>query len=510
MWLNRNKNRLPVENLETPIKQLAKGGSIGIIGNSVGKVIRFLFQILLGRVLGASTYGIYALGSSILGIATQISSLGLSGGVVKFAAIYGGEGNKRRLKGTLIAATFIALISGLLCGIALFLWAKPIAMQFFGKARLVYFLKIVAFSLPFSIFINMAASSAQAQRRIEYAVGLTDILWPATKLVVTSGMFLLGFKLLGVAYGLLIAGGISALVGFYFMRKLYPELTSTIPPIYEIRKLMVFSAGVLFIQFSQLGLSQTDRIMLGYLSTLKNVGIYNAALVIATQTAIFLSAFNFIFAPIIADLYNRKEIDQLSELFKITTKWTVILTLPVFLGLLFFATPIMGLFGPEFKNGWLVLSILASAQLVNAGVGGVGYILVMTGHQWLEAGNSIVLGGINILLNFWLIQRYGALGAAVATGLSLAAINLARLGEVYWLLGIHPYKVEFLKPLGAGLIAVGVGILFRYYGIMRTSWMWLVGLVGMVIIYVIMIIIMGLDPEDKIVWQAIKRRLMKL
>ena len=78
----------------------------------------------------------------------------------------------------------------------------------------------------------------------------------------------------------------------------------------------------------------------------------------------------------------------------------------------------------------------------------LGLMLTMTGHQKIELANSITFGGLNIFLNILLVQIYGILGVAIATGLSLSLINLARLLEVYYLFYLHPYKVfRVLQPV---------------------------------------------------------------
>lgn len=488
-------------------KQVAKGAGVAFIGQMAGKAISLILQILLSRVLGVSVYGIYALGYTVLNISTQTSLLGLPSSVVRFGAIYHGEADRKRLRGLLLTAIVFVTASSLFGLALLFFLAKPLSLKIFNEPDLAEFLKIVAFALPFYALIHIFAASAQALRRIDYDVAIKEIMHPSAKFLIVGILFLMGAKLFGVAYALLIAAILAAVFGFHLVRKLFPELISKLSPIYELKRLVKFSVGVFFIGFSYLWLSQTDRVMLGYLSESKDVGIYNAAVSVARQTIVFLSAFNAIFAPVIADLYNRKMMDDFESLFKTTTKWIVTLTLPVCVGFIFFARPIMGLFGEEFTTGWGVLAVLTAAQFVNVSVGGVGYALVMTGHQWLELANGILLGGLNIVLNFYLIKHYGALGAGLATGFSIMAINLVRLGEIYRLFKIHPYKIEYYKPILACLIATGIGISFKYMGTI-SGWFWIVGLAGVLSVYAITTALLGLDSEDKIVWRAVKRRLV--
>jgi len=58
---------------------------------------------------------------------------------------------------------------------------------------------------------------------------------------------------------------------------------------------------------------------------------------------------------------------------------------------------------------------------------------------------------LNIFLNYFLIPKYGIVGAAIATTTSISVVNLIRLGMVLLIMKIHPYKLSYLKPLFAGL-----------------------------------------------------------
>ena len=62
---NNFKIQIETETSEQRLKKVAKGGGIVFAGSIVDKGIRFLLQILLGRILGASGYGLYSLEYSL-------------------------------------------------------------------------------------------------------------------------------------------------------------------------------------------------------------------------------------------------------------------------------------------------------------------------------------------------------------------------------------------------------------------------------------------------------------
>jgi O-antigen/teichoic acid export membrane protein len=484
-------------------REIAKGGGITFVGQVIGKCVNFLFQILLARVLGASTYGIYALGYNLLVITQTVSLLGLGNGVVRFGSMYRGKGNRNRLKGTCLVAFVLSLASAIIVSTLLFLFAPIIAVDLFDEPDLTAPLRVFSFSLPFYSLMTIAAYSARAFRRMEYDVGVQRVFHPLVNLIIVSAAFLFGFRLMGVVYGFLISSAVAAGLGIYLLWLIFPDLISGLKPDYELKRLLYYSLTILLIGFSHLLLSSTDRIVLGIFHVAQDVGIYNAALVAASQTAIFLGSFNTIFSPIIADLYHQERMKQLESLFKITTKWIFAMTLPIFLILVIFSGQIMALFGSQFRNGWMVLIILAIAQLLNASTGAVGFMLTMTGHQKIELVNSLIFGGLNILLNILLVQTYGILGVAIAIGLSLSLINLARLLEVYYLFHLHPYKASYWKPLMAGAVAAIFGLGIDWFA-QPDGWFWLAGAGIFGVVYVLVLISLGLEEEEKVVLKAVK------
>lgn len=108
------------ENFEVLTKQIAKGGGIAFVGQLSGKGINFVLQILLARILGTMSYGLYALGYNVFFIAQRFSLLGFHNGVVRFGSIYRGKSDTRRLKGTLITSLGVTFLTGILLSFLLF------------------------------------------------------------------------------------------------------------------------------------------------------------------------------------------------------------------------------------------------------------------------------------------------------------------------------------------------------------------------------------------------------
>jgi len=466
-------------------------------GKIGGKLISTILQILLSRTLGSASYGLYTLGLSILKFGREIASLGLQGGIVRFGAAEHGRNETDSLKGTFISSIFVAVLSGTIVGGIGYLCSTWIARVVFSKPDLAPVLSVLSASLPFFVTLYILSRAARALHEMRYDVGMSALIQPLLNLVFVSAAFLLGYELGGALYAFLGSLVVSTGIGLYLLGRIFPALFSSLSPKYAPGRLLQYSIAVMGTSLAGLLLDQTDRIMLGILATSAEVGIYNAAALAATQIRFVLSSVNASFTPIISDLYHQDQYEELEHLYKTTTRWILGLSFPLCLVLIVFSIPVMRLFGPEFAAGNGALIILAFGFFIDGAVGAAGFMLQMSDHERIVMINNGVLALLNILLNLWLIAVLGPAGAALATSLSIALVNLAKLAEVWYLLGMHPYQLEQGKPFLAGLVAALVG--WGIHTLLAPYWIgsWIVGIVVFGLVYLGSLLVLGLNETDR-------------
>jgi O-antigen/teichoic acid export membrane protein len=135
-------------------------------------------------------------------------------------------------------------------------------------------------------------------------------------------------------------------------------------------------------------------------------------------------------------------------------------------------------------------------------------MLMMTGRPGLTLIDSCLSGVINIILNLWLIPRYGMLGAAIATGIAVALVNLIQLVQVRYLYQCYPFRLGTLKTLMAGVIAgVVVWQLGHYYQL--EGWAKVATMGPGVVIYAGLLALFGWDEEDRLILDRLRRLVWK-
>ena len=184
--------------------------------------------------------------------------------------------------------------------------------------------------------------------------------------------------------------------------------------------------------------TSADVVMLGVLADDADVGIYRVAAQAAALVSFGLVAVNVAIGPQVARDHAAGRHHDLQRLVTASARGAFAFALVSVTVLLAAGGWLLSLFaGPAFAAGATSLKILALGQLVNAGMGSVGLLLQMTGHERDTLRNVAVAAGGNVALNLALIPAFGTAGAATATALTFVLWNGLLWRAVHRRLGIE-------------------------------------------------------------------------
>ena len=173
--------------------------------------------------------------------------------------------------------------------------------------------------------------------------------------------------------------------------------------------------------------------------------------------------------------------------------------------MIIFAPVLMHVFGRDFEPGWPVLVIGTLGQIVNCGVGSVGYLLLMSGHQRDLVRVQTVMAVVMVALGLFLIPKWGILGAAIVAALTNLISNLWYLWEVRRKLGMSPYNMSYFRllvPLAATLLVL---LSERRFLLGTNSDLVLIAiaLVAGYVAFTSIAFLTGLDSDDRFILGAI-------
>lgn len=484
-----------------------------LIGTIFTTLAGYFFKIYLARVLGAEALGIYALGMTVVGLAGVVAAAGLPQAATRFVAAYSATGESRKLGRFLWSGVAVLLVANLLVGMVVLLVKSWVAQRLYHTPALssyMHFFVIIMLSGALTAFLGQALAGYKdvAKRTI-----ITSFIGQSLTMAFTIALLTLGFGFKGY----LIAQIVSAFMVLFLLARAVWKLTpqsARAPaiglPLLE-REIVSFSMVLFGVQALEFCLGQTDKVVLGIYLNAREVGIYSVALALVGFVPLALQSVNQIFSPTIAELHARGEIELLGRLFRSLVKWTLGLTLPLAAVMILFAPSIMGMFGPDFVPGWPVLVAGTFGQLVNCGVGSVGYLLLMSGHQRKLLRIQSVMAVVLVASNLFLIPRIGLLGAALAGAAVTAVSNLWYLGDVRGALGIRPSLSKYRDLLVPAALMTVVVLLIRHF--VNAAWPdWWAILTALALGYAAFIgtSLLFLDEDDRVVAEAIRSKLLGL
>uniref|UniRef100_A0A7C3Z932 Polysaccharide biosynthesis protein C-terminal domain-containing protein n=1 Tax=Desulfobacca acetoxidans TaxID=60893 RepID=A0A7C3Z932_9BACT len=418
-----------------------------------------LTSLALARFWGAHALGVYTLAVYLVTALSVVSRLGLDTAMVRF-----GAGLKAAGQGGVIKALFwqgLALVLSLSLIAALWLYlTQNWLVSVFHAPDLPQVLNLMFLALP---LIGAAAFCGETLRSLgaaRWVVAQQDLLTPFGLLAGVGCLAWQGQNSSRPAAGLALAYLANLVLGLGFLtvllRRKLKKLQATLRGA-RLGEFLRYSWPLYLSTLLMLAFSVADTLVLGLSTAPEKVAYYEAASRIALLVSVPLMAVNAIIPPIFAHMHQEERFRELEELTRASTRWMYCVSLPLALLLAALAPDILELFGTGFVEARWALRILAMAQLFNVASGSVGFLLAMTGNQYMLIKSLAVGGALGLPLMVLGAFGFGLFGLALAKGFWLVGMNA--------LMSIGVWRSLRFKIFASGLgwanasAAAGLGLL---------------------------------------------------
>lgn len=397
-------------------------GNAGLNGATLA--FSFVIALLLSRLLGPEDFGAYAFAISWGLLLAVPASLGLSPLVVREVAMYRVRKDWGRMRGLLRRANQAALgASFAICVTA----AATFAVLGWPDAPLFEPTLVGLAMVPLIALFLLRQAAMQGFGVVVLARVPETLVAPlgvVALVVVLETALSDGLSASWAVGAQVLAAAFAALVGAYLLRRTLPDQLRDAEPLDETRIWLMGAFPILLASGIQAINGQAGTILTGSIAGPEEAGVYSVAVRIAALLPFLLLAAVPSLMPTIAELYERGESEALERLLTRAARLVFLGSLPLALGAIVFAEPVLELFGLDFAAGVDALRILCLGQLVNVATGFAGTILLMVGEAgqatWAAAAGTIV----NLCLSAALIPSLGADGAAVGMAASIATTNV--------------------------------------------------------------------------------------
>jgi O-antigen/teichoic acid export membrane protein len=424
----------------------------------------YFFKLFVARQLGARLIGWNALGIGIYSMAKLAGQMGLPGSAVRFVSAYRSTDDFDRLRGFFWRGLAWALLGATTFAVATCILRNWLAVHLMHEPAMAAYLPLYALLIPVGVASSFLSQTCKGFGKAGRASFLSNCFGLPLMMVLSTIGFLQGYSLIGYVVAQVLAEFLTLFLIAAELRKMSGgslRLWGRSLPAIE-SKARRFAISFLGIGWLDFAMGHADRFVVAYFLGARQLGVYSLATSAGILVPMLLQAINSVFGPMISRLHVQKENKLLAHLYQTLTKWTLGLTLPLGFVLVVFAEPLMSLFGPDFRSGWPVLVIISLAEIVDCGVGSVGFLLMMSGNERRYIRTQMLLAPAILLLKIILIPTLGLIGAAIGAALAIVLSNLAYLVQVKRALNMQPLNLSYTRLFVPSLVAAVIAITMRF------------------------------------------------
>jgi PST family polysaccharide transporter len=375
------------------------------ISNVCGRLLKAVVIIYAVRVLDPAGWGVFSYAVTLAGFFTFFADPGVNIMLIR-------EGSKKDNAYTakLLSTAFYIKIILIIATVLFVLFVTPFFTTLPGAKIL---LPIVALIVIGDTLREFFSSYIRAKEKMEREAAIFLI---TNVCIVVFGFVALSFMPTAVSFGWAYAAGttVGALLALWVLRahikKLFSEFSAKLV-------IPILRSAWPFAITGALGLLLTnmDILIISWMRSASDVGIYSAAVRIIQVLYLFPVIIQYSTLPVLSRLAK-----QDSEKFRRTLEQVVTVifsvSIPIVFGGAILGTEIMrSVFGPAYVAGGMSLSLLMFSMLVDYPGGVISLAIFAYDRQKILINASIIGGVTNVVLDLILIPRYGITGSAVAT-----------------------------------------------------------------------------------------------
>ena len=471
-------------------------------------IIGFLYVPILLHFIGKSEYGLYQLMGSLIAY-FSIMDFGLSAAVIRFYAKYRALKDSIGMENILAisvrgygAVTILALVIGFICyGFIDVIFAGSMTVSEVDEAKQIFLLLLLNIVITLSTMVFR--SVINAHERFFFLKGMETI-----QLVLQPVLVVLVLQRHPSAFSVAAVQTVLNLVlsgarVYYCFHDLHVKIH------------FHYWNHELFSEFKKLALSvfavslidqvfwKTNQIILGIISGTTAVAVYSIASLIYMNYMALSTAISGVYLPHVTGMVAKREpVNKLSKLFIQIGRWQYYLLALVATGFIIFGKQFIALWaGPGFEDSYIITLLIILPFTVDL-IQNIGLAIMQAMNRYdFRARIYLLTGILNLILAIPLGIRYGGIGCAVATGISMI-VGDGFIMNWYYLKEIHLAINSFWKQIGKITIVVtgclGVGGLINAYLWPRGNIL-LFGLkiLGYTIMYISAIYLMAMNQTEK-------------
>lgn len=424
----------------------------------LGVLIGFInVSVLYPKFLTTSQIGVLTLIASWGALFAQFGTLGFTGATIRFFPYF--RDREKRHQGFFFLLMVVFLLGAGLLSLMIYLLQDWIVQEAGRDSLLKSYIYLL---IPFSIFMlmfllldvyNRALYNASTGTLLNETIARIFVLILLYPLIIDLISFDTYIDLYVLSRVLLVV----LLLLFLFWKKdisLKPDFTLLDR---EMRKNILSLSFYSFLTgFSAIAIMRVDAIMIGSFISESAVGIYITTFFYGTLVSLPSRALKGIAPTLISDAFKEEKLDLVANIYRKSSITQMVAGCFFMIGLWANIDNVFQILPDEFLAGKYVILYIGLMNLVKMLTGNNDVIIGYSKYYRFNTYSMLGWLMLIVLTNWWLLPLMGLVGAALASLLSVIAINLARVWFLYHKFGFQPFDRNHLT---IAIISLGIYLL---------------------------------------------------
>jgi O-antigen/teichoic acid export membrane protein len=478
------------------------------IGFAIGAFNTFLFT--KQNFFTPEEYGLTRVFTDIALIMSSLSMMGANAGIYKFYPFY--KRNLNTSENDLLSGALLCSLIGFTIVTIIGWWGHDIFVRKFSE-RSPLLVNYYYWLFPSALFLalyTVTEAYTWYLQKIAFTNFLKETLFRlfTTLLIVLKLFNFISFPLFMMGFALQYAA-LFAILLFYLIKikefKLIFKISRVTKKFYKkILALMayIYTGSIIHVVAMVLG-----AILIANTNGLADAAIYTFAnyfvnILQAPQRSIVSMSI-----PLLSNAWKDKDYTSIKRIYERSSINMLIISLFLFFIMWLGMDTAIQLFhiNPEYHKGKMVFLLMSIYWLIELGTGVNAQIIGTSNHWKFEFTSGVILLALSIPTNYFLVKRYGMIGAAYSGLISITIYNAIRFVFIWRKYKLQPFTVNTFK-----LLAIAFAAYFlTYIGTLSlTGWKYLISVAGLYsLLYLLPVYFWNVTPDIKPVVQTIKKRL---
>mgnify|MGYP004629878173 CR=1 FL=1 len=405
----------------------------------INTIIQLLYTPLLIRMLGQSEYGLYSLVASIIGYLTVLD-LGFGNAIIVFTAKYREQKKyeeEKKLHGMFRIIFFIIGIIAAFLGLILYFNINNI----FGKSmnstelqKMKIMMLILSFNLMFTFSFSIYNSIISAYEKFVFQK-LLSILSIILKPIIMIPLLFMGYKSIVMCIVITIVNVFILILNYLYCKnklKISTKFSGFDKEIFKV--ILGYSIWIFIGNIVDKANWSVDNFVLGAVSGTVAVSVYSIA---ATLNQMFISlstAISGVMLPKMSKLVASKASNEelTNEMIKVGRLQNYVIFL-MCSGLVLVGKEFIKIWaGKGFEESYYVSLLLIIPMCVPL-IQNLGLSIMQAMNKYrFKSISTAIMAIINVVISIFLSKKWGAVGAALGTCLSLVVCNIFIINVYYY------------------------------------------------------------------------------